>query len=153
MKAILINLLLVCVIVCGCALNPKIGLTIIETDMVTIYSKTVEYENGDLPLNDLKWVWAKRDVTLRNSRVFWENYEKLRGKIGEKKAERWLSALITSQGVASILISPHIRDAVNAEFLMAEIQRTNKRTRFFRFVAGDPMQHEKLLRYRKSGEY
>jgi hypothetical protein len=120
---------------------------------MAIYTQTVEYENGDLPLDHMNLVWAKRELTLENSRKFWELYGELRDEIGAEPAQRRLSDLITSYGVCSILISPHIRAVASEDLLKDEISHSDNRTRYFRLVVGDPIQWDKVAKYRETGMY
>lgn len=128
---------------CGCALNRHTGSPDSMSVMTTIYAQTVEYENGNLPLDHMNLVWAKRELTLENGRKFWELYGEFRGEVGSEAAQGWLSALITSRGVCSILASPHIRAVVGEDFLKDEIGRSDNKTRYFHFVTGDPIQWTK----------
>lgn len=153
MKATALVIPLFSLLLWGCSSAGPSDSTDLKATMTKLYAQTVEYENGDLPLNHMNLVWAQRDMTLDMSRRFWNLYGEFLEKEGSNAAEGWLFKLVESHGVCSVLISFHIRKAISDEFATDLIQRIQEKTRYFSFVAGDPVQWDKVARYRRAGMY
>lgn len=151
MKSNALTFVLILLLSCGCSSAQRVNSTDREASLEKLYAQAVASEGGDLQSSHTNLVYQQYQITSEIGRNFWNSFEEYRDYVGTESAEKWLSGLVEIQGVCTVLISFNKRDAVSNEFVRDQIQRREKRTRFFRYVVGDPIDWERVGRYQEKG--
>lgn len=131
----------------SCATSAHLSLKQLEISLTEEYGHYVEIENL-VPMNEMAFARRSLIALLEVESDFWDRYDALRKRAGDRYAQKFLNQLVSFYGTSIVIYTRRATESIGADLGFLGVSRPSN---LVDLVLGNPPSHAGIMRLRSSG--